>query len=128
MKVLTIDDFGTGYSSLAYLKKFPLDEIKIDKSFVRDIPTSINDSAIVETIIAMSQHLSLSVVAEGVETEKAYSFLKERGCHRFQGYLFSKPLPAAEMAEKLKQRKYMNRDNVLQTTDQLTDKKAKASA
>jgi len=124
---LTIDDFGTGYSSLAYLKRFPLDEIKIDKSFVRDIPDSANDAAIVETIIAMSEHLSLSVVAEGVETENAYNYLKERGCRRFQGNLFSKPLPADEMADLLRQQNIWDQGDSLQSTPGVGDRTANAN-
>lgn len=92
----SIDDFGTGYSSLAYLKRLPLFELKIDKSFVQDIPTDPNDMALVETILAMSQHLHLQVVAEGVETLAQFEFLKAQGCDRFQGYYFHRPQPQAE--------------------------------
>jgi diguanylate cyclase (GGDEF)-like protein/PAS domain S-box-containing protein len=87
----SIDDFGTGYSSLSYLKRLPLYELKIDKSFVQDVPDDPNDVALVETILAMSQHLHLSVVAEGVETAAQFEFLKGRGCARFQGYYFHRP-------------------------------------
>jgi len=87
----SIDDFGTGYSSLSYLKRLPLYELKIDKSFVQDVPDDPNDVALVETILAMSQHLHLSVVAEGVETLAQFEFLKSRGCTRFQGYHFHRP-------------------------------------
>ena len=87
----SIDDFGTGYSSLSYLKRLPLYELKIDKSFVQDVPDDPNDVALVETILAMSQHLHLHVVAEGVETPAQFEFLKSRGCTRFQGYHFHRP-------------------------------------
>ncbi len=88
----SIDDFGTGYSSLAYLKRLPIDEIKIDQSFVRDITTDPDDANLVETIITMAEHLNLKVVAEGVETQEQLEFLQNRGCQRFQGYYFSRPI------------------------------------
>lgn len=90
---IAIDDFGTGYSSLAYLKRLPIDQIKIDKSFVLDITEDCNDAAIVEAIISVARHLSLGVVAEGVETEEVLEMLKNNQCYTFQGYYFSHPLP-----------------------------------
>ena len=96
----SLDDFGIGYSSLSYLKRLPLDEIKIDKSFVLDILQDANDTVIVDTIIAMTRHLQLEVIAEGVENRAQFEFLQEKGCRRFQGYYFSAPLPADAFAEK----------------------------
>ncbi|MES9968567.1 MAG: EAL domain-containing protein [Candidatus Thiodiazotropha sp.] len=89
---ISIDDFGTGYSSLAYLKMLPVDVVKIDRSFIRDIGIDPNDDAIVETILAMSWRLGFSAIAEGVETEEQLSFLRARQCDGYQGYLFSRPL------------------------------------
>jgi EAL domain-containing protein (putative c-di-GMP-specific phosphodiesterase class I) len=99
---ISIDDFGTGYSSLSYLKYLPIDEIKIDKSFIDDIPMSQRDVAIVKTIIDMGHHLQVSVTAEGIETEQQYLTLREHHCHVGQGYYFSKPLSAVEVEQILK--------------------------
>jgi len=98
---ISIDDFGTAYSSLAYLKRFPIDRLKIDRSFISDIPDDPEDMAITRSIIAMGRSLNLWVVAEGVETESQLSFLKSQGCQEVQGYYFSKPLDVDAMTKLL---------------------------
>ena len=98
----SMDDFGTGYSSLSSLKKLPLDQLKIDQSFVRDIAIDPDDATIIETIIAMANKLNMEVIAEGVETEIQRAFLDQHDCHLFQGYLFSKPVPIEQFEVLLK--------------------------
>jgi len=97
----SIDDFGTGYSSLSYLTQLPLDQLKIDQSFVRNLPDNPSDAAVVQTIITLASSLGLSVIAEGVETEAQRSFLEQNGCSTYQGYLFSSPVEIAELERLL---------------------------
>jgi len=100
---LAIDDFGTGYSSLAHLKRFPIDTLKVDRSFIREVPNDAEDRAIAEAIIAMGKTLSLTVVAEGVETPEQQAFLSDRHCDEMQGYYFSTPVAAQDFAELLRE-------------------------
>ncbi|WP_163103359.1 EAL domain-containing protein [Peribacillus alkalitolerans] len=93
-------DFGTGYSSLSYLKQFPLDKLKIDQSFIREVLTDQKSEAIITTIVLLAHSLGLEVVAEGVETEEQANFLRLLKCEKAQGYLFSRPLPSQQIEEK----------------------------
>jgi EAL domain-containing protein (putative c-di-GMP-specific phosphodiesterase class I) len=99
---LAIDDFGTGYSSMSLMKQFPIDTIKIDRSFVRDLPRDTEDQAIAQAIISMGKALGMTVVAEGVETAAQQAFLRDHHCDEMQGYLFSKPLPPRALAKLLR--------------------------
>jgi len=101
---LAMDDFGTGYSSLAYLKQFPVDKLKIDRAFVNGIAAGSDGAAITSAIIAMGHALNLQVLAEGVETPEQLAFLRERGCHTYQGYLFSRPLSSADVTDLFRRR------------------------
>jgi EAL domain-containing protein (putative c-di-GMP-specific phosphodiesterase class I) len=98
---LAIDDFGTGYSSLSYLKHFPVGTLKIDRSFVADLPDKSDAAAIVKAILALAEALGMEVVAEGVETRKQAAFLRKAGCQKLQGFLFGRPAPPAEFVEQL---------------------------
>ena len=98
---LAIDDFGTGYSSLSYLKQFPVKKLKIDRSFIKNVALNASDAAITTAIIGMAKILGLKVIAEGVENEAQMSFLREHRCDEIQGYYFSKPITAAEVADRL---------------------------
>jgi EAL domain-containing protein (putative c-di-GMP-specific phosphodiesterase class I) len=99
---ISVDDFGTGYSSLSYLKRFPIDILKIDKSFVRDVPGNEDDAAIVRAIIALARALRLTTVAEGVETADQAAFLRAERCDRFQGFHFAPPLAPELLEARLK--------------------------
>jgi EAL domain-containing protein (putative c-di-GMP-specific phosphodiesterase class I) len=107
---LSIDDFGTGYSSLAYLQRFPIDKVKIDIEFVRNITGDTRGSTIAQTIIQMAHSLEMRAIAEGVETAEQFAYLRHHGCDEIQGYFFSHPLPLGETEDFL-------RSNALPTRD-----------
>src|SRR5690606_23164816 len=100
----SIDDFGTGYSSLSYLKSLPIEKVKIDQSFIKDVISDQHDAAITRAIISLAHHLDLTVIAEGVETEGQYWFLKRNLCDQFQGFLFARPMPLSDLLPWLQQR------------------------
>ena len=98
---IAIDDFGTGYSSLSYLSRFPLDTLKIDRSFVKELPASQTDISLIKIMMLMARELNLEVIAEGVETAAQLAFLRRLQCDQFQGYLFSKPLAADDAGQHI---------------------------
>ncbi|MCK5533385.1 MAG: EAL domain-containing protein [Halopseudomonas aestusnigri] len=115
---IAIDDFGTGFSSLNYLKRLPIDKVKIDRSFVQEIISDRHDAAITQGIISMAHHLQLKVIAEGVETEPQFAFLKKSHCDEFQGYYFAKPMPFSEIESFLRQRMLVREPVVDATSEQ----------
>ena len=106
---LAIDDFGIGYSSLSYLRRFPIDTLKIDRSFLLDVTSNEDSAAIVRAITGMARALQLQVVAEGVEQREQIDFLKAEGCHEIQGYYYSRPLPPERFVEFVRQYSKTNR-------------------
>ena len=100
--MISIDDFGTGYSSLSYLKKFAIDKLKIDQSFVRELTRDPDDAAIVVAVITMAHSLGLNVIAEGVGTEGQLEYLRNHGCDEMQGYFFSRPVPVDDFEQMLR--------------------------
>jgi EAL domain-containing protein (putative c-di-GMP-specific phosphodiesterase class I) len=105
---ISMDDFGTGYSSLGYLRRLPVDTVKLDQSFVRDLTTDSGAAAISAAVIAMAHSLSLRVVAEGVETREQLAFLRKHGCEAMQGHLFSPPVPAEEIDQLLARKAFLS--------------------
>jgi len=110
---VAIDDFGTGYSSLSYLKQFPVDKLKIDRSFVRDLQKDKKDAALAKAIINMGHGLDLNIVAEGVESRSQLAILKEQQCDEIQGYFFFRPLPEKEMTALLQKKIFSQNDEYL---------------
>ncbi len=108
---LSLDDFGTGYSSLAYLKRFPVGKLKIDRSFISDLERDADDRAIASTIVSMGRNLRLTVLAEGVETNEQLSLLRKMGCDMAQGFLFSRPLPADQVADLLRRQPFLQKES-----------------
>jgi EAL domain-containing protein (putative c-di-GMP-specific phosphodiesterase class I) len=103
--LVSVDDFGTGYSSMSYLRRFPIDKLKIDRGFVKDLMTRADDASIVQAIISLAHSLRLKVVAEGVETIEQLDSLKSMGCDQYQGFHFSPPLPAGDFGALMRQRR-----------------------
>jgi EAL domain-containing protein (putative c-di-GMP-specific phosphodiesterase class I) len=116
---ISIDDFGTGYSSLNYLRKFPIDMLKIDRSFIVDIPINPQDASIVSSIITMGHNLNMKVIAEGIETVDQYKLLMDRGCDAIQGFLVSPPLTASGLTQML-----MNAEQVNAIFNMITEEPA----
>jgi diguanylate cyclase len=104
--LVSVDDFGTGYSSMSYLRRFPIDKLKIDRGFVKDLMTRSDDASIVQAIISLAHSLRLKVVAEGVETIEQLDSLKSMGCDQYQGFHFSPPLPAVDFGELMRRRRH----------------------
>ena len=117
---IAIDDFGTGYSSLAYVKAFPIDRIKVDRSFIQDIPGDATGSVITQSILSLAKSLGLHTIAEGVETQEQVDFLRSHGCDELQGYLLSRPLPPTQVEELLDQHQPFSLRSPRQA-DQLTE-------
>jgi EAL domain-containing protein (putative c-di-GMP-specific phosphodiesterase class I) len=111
---ISIDDFGTGYSSLSYLKKFPIDTLKVDRSFIKDVTWNQDDGAIVRAIVALAHTLKLKIIAEGVEDAEQVAFLEALGCDQYQGYFFSRPVPAHEIPKMIVAQTVHNRTALLE--------------